>query len=94
MKKIAVIASVFLVPLLAACASEGTPSPKVGMAQRTNTAVQIVNPEAGKTGALESYDGEHAGLAQDKYAKGTVEKPEAPNSKIAGSSGGGSGGGS
>jgi hypothetical protein len=87
MKKIVVIASIFLVPLLAACASEGTPSPKVGMAQRTNTAVQIVNPEAGKTGGVAAYDGEHAGLAQDKYAKGTVEKPESPNSKIAGGGG-------
>jgi len=87
MKKIAIVASVFLVPLLGACAAENTPSPKVGVAQRTNAAVQIVDPEAGKAGGLATYDGEHAVLAQGKYAKGNVKEPESPNSKIA--SGGG-----
>ena len=67
---------------LAACAdlnpvadSEGQPSPYFGQAVHNNIAAQVANPEAPVQGQPAAMDGQRAGLAQERYAKGKVIKP-------------------
>jgi hypothetical protein len=94
MNRYALLASVCALPLLCACAREGTPAPSFGNAVSQDIATQTVNPAAPENPVV-TADGEHAGLAQDRYAKGKVKEPASvtTSSQSGGGGSGSSGGG-
>jgi hypothetical protein len=83
MNKKMILATVAVLPLLAACAgnkdlsaSEGQTDPHFGDALKRDMAAQIVHPDAPLTTAPIALEGQRAALAQDNYVKDKVKEPE------------------
>lgn len=77
-------------PLVAGC----TPNDiAMGSAMRHNAALQTIDPEpAAQTAATPGDSGDHAGLAVERYRRGTVKEPVAQTTTT-GARGGSGGGG-